>query len=105
VSAARRTAEETLLDRALVLVGPAKFEKFLALLESPPKPGARLRRTMKTASPWRERRPAAMLRPPELLTAEHDLGGFNWRRAAGAAQSSAATARECATLPATKASW
>ena len=54
LSAARRAAEEALLDRALVLVGPAKFEKFLALLEAPAKPNARLRRTMKTAPPWRE---------------------------------------------------
>ena len=54
LSAARRAAEEALLDRALVLVSPAKFEKFLALLEAPAKPNARLRRTMKTAPPWRE---------------------------------------------------
>ena len=54
LSAARRAAEEALLDRTLVLVGPAKFEKFLALLEAPAKPNARLRRTMKAAPPWRE---------------------------------------------------
>jgi uncharacterized protein (DUF1778 family) len=55
LSAARRAAEEALLDRALVLVTPARFERFLALLESPAKPNARLRRTMNTAPPWPER--------------------------------------------------
>jgi len=55
LSAARRAAEEALLDRALILVNPAKFEKFLALLDAPAKPDARLRRTMKTPPPWPER--------------------------------------------------
>lgn len=54
LGAARRAAEEALLDRALYLVSPAKFQKFLALLDAPPKPNARLRRTMKTAPPWPE---------------------------------------------------
>ena len=54
LSAARRAAEEALLDRALLLVSPAKFEKFLAPLEAPAKPNARLRRSMKTAPPWAE---------------------------------------------------
>lgn len=54
LSAARRAAEEALLDRALLLVSPARFAKFLALLEAPAKPNSRLRRTMKTAPPWRE---------------------------------------------------
>ncbi|HTQ35664.1 MAG TPA: DUF1778 domain-containing protein [Steroidobacteraceae bacterium] len=54
LGAARRAAEDALLDRALLLVGAAKFGKFLALLDAPAKPGARLRRTMQTAPPWRE---------------------------------------------------
>jgi uncharacterized protein (DUF1778 family) len=54
LGAARRAAEEALLDRALHLVSPAKFQKFLALLDAPPKPNPRLRRTMKTAPPWPE---------------------------------------------------
>lgn len=55
LSAARRAAEEALLERSLILVSPAKFAKFLALLEAAPKPNARLRRTMQTAPPWAER--------------------------------------------------
>lgn len=54
LSAARRAAEEAILDRALVLVSPAKYKKFLALLEAPAKPNPRLRRTMKSAPPWLE---------------------------------------------------
>lgn len=54
LSAARRAAEEAILDRALVLVSPAKYKKFLALLEAPAEPNPRLRRTMKSAPPWRE---------------------------------------------------
>ena len=54
LSAARRAAEEAILDRALVLVSPAKYKKFLALLEAPAKPNPRLRRTMKSALPWCE---------------------------------------------------
>jgi uncharacterized protein (DUF1778 family) len=54
LGAARRAAEEALLDRALLLTSPASFEKFLAMLDAPAKPNARLRRTMKTAPPWRE---------------------------------------------------
>jgi uncharacterized protein (DUF1778 family) len=54
LSAARRAAEEALLDRALILVSPEKYQQFLARLEAKPKPNARLRRTMKAAPPWRE---------------------------------------------------
>jgi uncharacterized protein (DUF1778 family) len=54
LGAARRAAEDALLDRALLLVSPAKFDKFLALLDAPAKPNARLRRTMNAAAPWRK---------------------------------------------------
>lgn len=54
LGAARRAAEEALLDRVLLLASPAKFDKFLALLDAPPKPNARLRRAMKAPPPWQE---------------------------------------------------
>ncbi|MCA0239240.1 MAG: DUF1778 domain-containing protein [Proteobacteria bacterium] len=54
LSAARRAAEEALLDRALIVASPAKYQQFLARLDAAPKPNARLRRTMKAAPPWRE---------------------------------------------------
>ena len=52
LEAARRAAEETLLDRAMLSVGPEAFAEFLARLDAPPQPNDRLRRTMKTRAPW-----------------------------------------------------
>ena len=52
LGAARRAAEETLLGQALFLVSPATYSKFLGMLDAPPKPNARLRRTMQVAPPW-----------------------------------------------------
>jgi uncharacterized protein (DUF1778 family) len=54
LGAARRAAEEELLDRSLFLVSPAAYTKFLALLDAPPKPNARLRRALQTQPPWSE---------------------------------------------------
>ena len=52
LGAARRAAEEELLDRTIFVVSPATYTKFLALLDAPPQPNERLRRTMQTAPPW-----------------------------------------------------
>lgn len=52
LEAARRAAEETLLDHAMLSVGPAVFAKFVARLDAPPKSNAQLRRTMHTPAPW-----------------------------------------------------
>jgi uncharacterized protein (DUF1778 family) len=52
LSAARRAAEEALLDRSLLLISPASYARFLALLDAPPRPNDRLRRTMKATPPW-----------------------------------------------------
>ena len=52
LSAARRAAEEELLDRTIFVVSPATYSKFLAMLDAPPRPNERLRRTMQTAPPW-----------------------------------------------------
>ena len=52
LSAARRAAEEELLDRTIFVVSPAAYSKFLAMLDAPPKPNERLRRTMHTTPPW-----------------------------------------------------
>lgn len=54
LGAARRAAEEALLDRTLHLVSEAKFRKFLAMLDAPPKANARLKRTMTSVPPWRK---------------------------------------------------
>ena len=52
LDAARRAAEETLLDRTLFLVSPKAYREFLARLDAPAKPNARLRTSMRTPAPW-----------------------------------------------------
>lgn len=52
LSAARRAAEEELLDRTIFVVSPSVFAKFLAMLDASPKPNERLRRTMKATPSW-----------------------------------------------------
>ena len=52
LGAARRAAEEELLDRSIFVVNPATYAKFLALLDAPPQPNERLRRTMQMTPPW-----------------------------------------------------
>jgi uncharacterized protein (DUF1778 family) len=52
LEAARRAAEEALLDRTVLSVSPKAYAEFLARLDAPPRPNKRLRRTMKTPPPW-----------------------------------------------------
>lgn len=52
LEAARRAAEEALLDRAILSVGRDAYAKFLRRLDAPAKPNERLRRTMRAATPW-----------------------------------------------------
>src|SRR5882672_138440 len=53
LDAARRAAEDTLLDRALISVSPKAYAEFLARLDAPAKPNERLRKTMRTPLPWK----------------------------------------------------
>ena len=52
LDAARHAAEDALMDRAMIAVSPKAYAEFLARLDAPPRPNERLRRTMKTKSPW-----------------------------------------------------
>ena len=52
LSAARRAAEEELLDRTIFVVSPDIYSRFMTLLDAPPKPSERLKRTMQTPPPW-----------------------------------------------------
>lgn len=52
LSAARRAAEDTLLDRAVLSVSPEAYAEFLARLDAPPLPNERLRKTMQAPAPW-----------------------------------------------------
>ena len=52
LEAARRAAEEALLDRTVFAVSPEAYADFLARLDAPVQPNERLRRTMETPAPW-----------------------------------------------------
>ncbi|MCP4307920.1 MAG: DUF1778 domain-containing protein [bacterium] len=52
LDAARRAAEDTLLEQSLIRVGRDAFDAFLARLDAPPHPNERLQQTMKTMPPW-----------------------------------------------------
>lgn len=52
LEAACRHAEDVLLDQAYFAVTPDHFAAFQALLDAPPAPTDRLRRTLKAATPW-----------------------------------------------------
>ncbi len=54
LGAARRAAEEELLDRTVFVASPTAYARFVAMLDAPPKPNDRLRRTMQTPPPWAE---------------------------------------------------
>jgi uncharacterized protein (DUF1778 family) len=52
LEAARRAAEDALLDRTLFTVSPEAYAEFVKRLDAPPRPNERLRRTMKVKARW-----------------------------------------------------
>jgi len=52
LDAARRAAEDTLLDRTVLTVSPNMYREFLARLDAPPQPNKRLLKSMQTPAPW-----------------------------------------------------
>ena len=52
LEAARNAAEETLLERTIFWASPEAYAEFIALLDAPPQPNERLRKTMQTIAPW-----------------------------------------------------
>jgi len=52
LEAARHAAEDALLDRTVFAVSPEAYAQFVARLDEPPKPNARLKRTLQTVAPW-----------------------------------------------------
>lgn len=52
LEAARRAAEDTLLDLAVLSVSVDAYAEFLARLDAPALPNERLRRTMRAKPPW-----------------------------------------------------
>ncbi|BAY20574.1 hypothetical protein NIES2100_03160 [Calothrix sp. NIES-2100] len=54
LEAARKAAEETLLERTIFSASPEAYAEFIALLDAPPQPNERLRKTMQTTPPWEQ---------------------------------------------------
>lgn len=52
LDAARRAAEDALLDRTVMVVSAKAYAEFLARLDAPPQPNPRLRRTLQMPAPW-----------------------------------------------------
>lgn len=52
LEAARRAAQDTLLDTTLVLVDAAAFARFKKILDAPPRPNKRLRALMRKEASW-----------------------------------------------------
>lgn len=52
LDSARRQAEETILDQRSFFLDAEAHEKFLALLDDPPKPSAELRARMRRKPAW-----------------------------------------------------
>jgi uncharacterized protein (DUF1778 family) len=52
LNAARHAAEDALMDRTVLAVSAKAYAEFLARLDAPPRPNARLRRALRTAAPW-----------------------------------------------------
>jgi uncharacterized protein (DUF1778 family) len=52
LEAARRAAEDALLDRTVFSVSPKAYAEFLKRLDAPPQPNERLRHTMQGQPPW-----------------------------------------------------
>ncbi|WP_252181065.1 DUF1778 domain-containing protein [Azospirillum sp. B4] len=52
LEAACRQAEDVLLDQTYFALAPDRFAAFQALLDAPPPPSDRLRRTLQAKGPW-----------------------------------------------------
>ena len=52
LDAARLAAKDALLDRTIFEVNPKAYAEFLTRLDAPPRPNARLRRSLRTKAPW-----------------------------------------------------
>lgn len=54
LDAARAAAEAAVLDRAVIAADAEAYAAFVARLDRPPQPNARLRKTMQASVPWDE---------------------------------------------------
>ena len=52
LSAAKKEAEETILEQVLIKVTPEAYAEFLTRLDKKPQPNTRLIKTMQIEAPW-----------------------------------------------------
>lgn len=52
IEAARRAAEDAILDQRVIMVSQESYDHFLAILERPPEVSEELVKLMRTKSPW-----------------------------------------------------
>ena len=52
IEAARRAAEEAILDQRVIMVSRESYDHFLAILERPPEVSEELVKLMRTKAPW-----------------------------------------------------
>lgn len=52
LEAARRAAEDVMLDRTVVMVSAEAYDAFIARLDAPPPSNDRLKRTLQSKAPW-----------------------------------------------------
>lgn len=52
LESARTHAIDVLLDQRLFALEPERYETFMAMLDAPPAPNAKLRQLMKRKAPW-----------------------------------------------------
>ncbi len=54
IEAARRAAEEAILDQTVIVTDRDRYDRFLALLDRPPESNEKLRKLMQTPAPWEQ---------------------------------------------------
>ncbi|AUW58051.1 CopG family transcriptional regulator [Sphingobium sp. SCG-1] len=52
IEASRRAAEDAILDQTVISVDAKTYGRFLSMLDAPPQPNDKLRKTMQTKAPW-----------------------------------------------------
>ena len=54
LEAARKAAEEALLEQRIWGVSPETYAEFIALLDAPAQPNERLKKMIQTSAPWEQ---------------------------------------------------
>lgn len=52
IEASRKAAEDAILDQSVIVTDKASYDRFLAMLDAPPQPNEKLRKTMQATPLW-----------------------------------------------------